>query len=98
MILAAVHTTGVNWESILTVILSLTTVVGGFTGWLFRRLDRNRSRSESFVRDQIKVVSDALSHRLDAVDRHLEQQDRQVDNVSTRVARLEGPVRRAAEG
>jgi hypothetical protein len=44
VLVTTVHTTGVNWESIATVFISMMVVVGAYSRWIIGRLDSIRER------------------------------------------------------
>lgn len=90
--MAAVHTTGVNWQSVGTIIGAVTAVLGLIGGWINRTIERHRKDTKA----QITEIAGSLATRLDTFDRHLSKQDDDLHNVSERVARLEGPLERAA--
>lgn len=83
--ISAVHTTGINLESLLAIVASITAIILG-VGGLVVKLVRGP------VRD--------LLPRLGKIETHLEKQDddhdeisKRLSGVSDRVARLEGPFR-----
>lgn len=39
-----VHTTGVNWESVAVIVLSILGVIGAYSRWIITRLDGIRER------------------------------------------------------
>lgn len=84
-----VHTTGINWTSVGTIIGSVltgfTAVLTALAKWINARVAEHREATAG----QIANVAQALTGRLDSMDRN-------VTDVSVRVARLEGPVQRAA--
>lgn len=96
--IALVQQNGINWTSTITAVVSLTTMIGFFTSWLIRRMERARSRSEQFAREQIELVSHEVYDRLDRMTASLDQHNGQIGQVAERVARLEGPVRRTVGG
>lgn len=81
--LGAVHTTGVNLQSVAAIGAVVIAIAGGLGRFITRRLERNRK---------------SIEKHFDKVEGHLERQDRAVTGVSERVARLEGPMRRIANG
>jgi hypothetical protein len=85
-----VHTAGVNFVSVGTLIISFVVAICGAAGFILKRLDRNRDKTETFVTGQVSQVSLALSGRLDRIDRHLADQDRSVAQQNERLARVEG--------
>lgn len=86
----AVHTTGINFVSVGTLIIAFCVAVGTGVGFILKRLDRNRDRTEHFVTEQVTTVSHSLSGRLDHIDSHLADQDRTVSQQNERLARVEG--------
>ena len=81
-----------TFTSLASLALSLVVAVGLAAGFIMRRLDSNHARIEQFVTGQVKAASDALSLRLDKVDRHLERQDAAQANTGERIARVEGKL------
>ena len=74
MVLGDVHTAGINWESLLAIILSLLTVVGGFTAWLIKRTETTMEK-----------IAVALGQRLDHIeDRVVELGERVARGEGTR--------------
>jgi hypothetical protein len=90
---ADVHTTGVNIESVTTIVGSVTGVLAILGGWINNKIEKHRKATAA----QITQVAEALTTRLDHFDGHLDEQDRGLQAVSVRVARLEGPLGRASE-
>jgi bacterioferritin (cytochrome b1) len=88
-----VHTTGVNVESAVTIIGSVTGVLAIVGGWINNKIEKHRKATAA----QITQVADALTTRLDHFDGHLDEQDRGLQAVSVRVARLEGPLGHTVE-
>lgn len=88
--IADVHTTGVNIESVTTIVGSVTGVVAIVGGWINSKIEKHRKATST----QITQVAAALTTRLDHFDSHLDEQDRETQAVSVRVARLEGPLDR----
>jgi methyl-accepting chemotaxis protein len=91
-VIADVHTTGVNIESAVTIIGSVTGVLAIVGGWINSKIEKHRKATAH----QISQVAEALTGRLDRFDTHLDEQDRNLQSVSVRVARLEGPLSRAS--
>jgi hypothetical protein len=87
-LLADVHTTGVNWESVGTIVGSVTAVLTLVGHWVNSRVEAHRKATSG----QIQEIAKALTTRLDHFDNHLDAQDRGLQEVSVRVARLEGPM------
>lgn len=87
MLSSAVHTTGINWTSLATIVGMLSSIIGGFTAWIIKRGERNRE----LVYKRIEKVAETLGSRLDRMDEHLDRQDGHVGRLGQRVARLEGP-------
>jgi hypothetical protein len=87
---SAVHTTGVNWTSVGTLMIAFVVAVGGGVGFIIKRLDRNRDRTEIFVTSQVSGVTSAVAGRLDRIDQHLAAQDLTVAGQNERLARVEG--------
>ena len=92
--IADVHTTGVNVESVITIVGSITGIVAIVGGFINHKIEKHREAMTGLI----GKVADALTGRLDRTDNHLEAQDRGLQAVSVRLARLEGPVSRASEG
>lgn len=90
MTAAAVHTTGINIVSVGTLIVAFVTAIGAAAGFILKRLDRNRDRTERFVTGAVDRVSSALTGRLDRIDSHLADQDHTVAAQNERLARVEG--------
>lgn len=86
MIPAAVHTIGVNWESVATITGTIAVIVGGFTGFMLHRIDSST-----------KTVAYYLGLRLDRIERDADASDGEIHNLGERVARIEGPRPRRAQ-
>lgn len=104
--LAAVTTTGVNPEALAATLGPLLAMLGGGIKWLASRVDQHHGENVAVLEDVRSRVDSinthgslpmqALGERLTTIEAHLERQDRASVALSERVARLEGPVRRAA--
>lgn len=80
----AVHTTGVNWVSVVTVVSSITAVLVVFTAVLNRSFKRA-------LRDQITVVvGDLVTPILNEFRADLEGHDARLNAHDAQIARLEG--------
>jgi hypothetical protein len=74
---AAVHTTGVNWDQVITNIVGITAILSAFGAMIVRSIRRS-------VRDQISdVIGTTVTPQLDGIGATLAKHD-------TRIARLEG--------
>lgn len=78
-VLAAVHTTGVNWQSIAAIGGLIVTIVGGAAKYITSRIERNRANTT----EQIKDIGDNVTDELKGINRRL-------DAMGERTARLEG--------
>lgn len=87
-----VHATGVNWVGISPIIIAVITSIGLAVGFILKRLDRNRDRTEKFVTGQVSGVTEAVAGRLDRIDIHLMEQDKTVSLQNERLARVEGQL------
>lgn len=87
---ATVHTAGINWLSVGSLMLGFVVAVSAGIGFVIKRVDRNHDLTQSFVTDQVTMISSALSGRLDRIDAHLLAQDRTVFQQNERLARVEG--------
>lgn len=99
--IATVHTTGINWASVLTIGASVAGSVGGAARYIVSRVERSRLKAqaanERFVRSLVADVTRVVDLKLDEVGKHLAEQDRQqartqtqVADVRERAARIEG--------
>lgn len=87
-LIGSVHTTGVNWESVGTIVGSVTAVLGLVGHWINVKVEGHRKATSG----QIQEIARALTSRLNRFDDHLDAQDQGLQEVSVRVARLEGPM------
>jgi hypothetical protein len=87
---AVVHTTGINWLSVGSLMIAFCVAVGGGVGFVIKRVDRNHDRTQAFVTDQVTTISTTLAGRLDRIDIHLAEQDKTVFAQNERLARVEG--------
>lgn len=87
--LTTVHTTGVNWVSVSTIVGAVAAVVGLSGNYVGKKIDAHRKQTLG----HIETIAKALTGRLDRFDDHLHTQDARLQSVSERMARLEGPVR-----
>lgn len=72
-----VHTTGINWQGILTNVASITIIVGAMLAYVIRTV-------KSSIKEQIQaVIKTDITPALDAIQDELKIHD-------TRIARLEG--------
>jgi hypothetical protein len=92
--LAAVHTTGVNWESVAAIVGTLTGILALGTGWIGSLVRIHKAE----IAGHIDGVARTIDTRLDNFEAHLGRQDQAVQSISVRVARLEGPLDRAVAG
>jgi hypothetical protein len=102
---SAVHTTGVNWESIAVIAGVVAGIIGGFAKWFISALQKGRKEQSEVIMSQVKVMVDAqfeqtklitsaLEHRLTAVDTHLDQQDLIQTAQGQDLARIQGMLTR----
>lgn len=102
-----VHTTGINWSSVLTIGGTILGSVGGAARYVVGRVERGRVReraaNEKFVRDLVGTVTRTVDLKLEQVNEHLAEQDRkserlslQVADVRERAARIDGRLARRA--
>lgn len=92
MMSMVVHTTGVNWQSVGTIIGCIVAALGLVSGWINSTIERHRKDTSA----RVEEMSRAIGGRLDKFDGHLDEQDRSLQAVGERVSRLEGPVQRTA--
>jgi hypothetical protein len=76
-----VHTTGINLDSLGSFILASLVAVGGATGFIVRRIDRSKDRTQ--------ISLDEINQHL--ADQQAEQQRANLD-FTTRLARVEGQL------
>jgi hypothetical protein len=99
--IATVHTTGINWASVLTIGGSVAGSVGGAARYIVGRVERSRIKAqaanERFVQALVADVTKVVDMKLDEVGKHLAEQDRQqsrtqaqLADVRERSARIEG--------
>jgi hypothetical protein len=97
----AVHTTGINWTSIIVIAVSVTGIVGGFTKWILSSLKTGRKEQSDAIMTQVKMmiesqtaqtklITDAIEHRLTSVDSHLDRQDATQAHQGQDIARIQG--------
>jgi hypothetical protein len=104
VILAAVETHGVNAEALAATLGPLLAMIGAGIKYLSSRLDNHHAENVGRFTDlQARVDSinekgsvpmQGLANRLTAIEAHLERQDTANRQLSERVARLEGPIKR----
>lgn len=77
MVGAAVHTTGVNWETVLANVASITVIIGAFGALVLRVLRRS-------IKDEIhSVIASDVTPILNGIRTEIRDHD-------TRIARMEG--------
>jgi|HubBroStandDraft_6_1064221.scaffolds.fasta_scaffold3468996_1 hypothetical protein len=74
-----VHTTGINWEGLLTTCAVVSGVVGGFVAFTWRAL-------KGFIRSQVKELVEQLKDLKGAV----QEQDGKLDDARERLSAIEG--------
>jgi hypothetical protein len=92
----AVHTTGVNWESV-AAIAGCVAVIVTIVIWIFNRRDKRTSaelaRREQLQREQFEDIrrdfTDSINHLSEVLLAKLETKET-VAQISNRLARLEG--------
>lgn len=89
MLATTVHTTGINWLSLLSIIGTLTTVVGGFTSWIVHRIERQRR----LFLAQIEDLSKGLEAHLIRIQELAEGYNDKIGSLSQSLARIEGKLR-----
>lgn len=105
---AVVHTTGINWQSISAIGGLIVVIVGGFARWLQASIRKAREEDRaSTIRQvelitssslaQVKLLTDAMGHRLDIVDLHLTAQDVVQTSQGKDLARIEGRLQGPAD-
>jgi sensor domain CHASE-containing protein len=87
----AVHTTGVNWESI-AVITGIVTVVFTVFTWITLRRDQKSEARSNAVKNEITTAVNNLS---DVLQARLETKE-VVGKISERLARVEGVLDKIA--
>jgi hypothetical protein len=66
---AAVHTTGINWASVLTIICSVCVVVGGLIVWVSKQISNNIAIAVTSAIDKFHLaVVNVLDTRLTKVE------------------------------
>lgn len=87
-----VHTAGINWESVGTLVLAFVVAVGGAARWIISRVDRKRARTEKFVTEKVDQVAGILDVKLSSITEHLGSQDAKIDDTRDRVLHIEGKL------
>jgi hypothetical protein len=75
---AAVHTAGINWESISVTFGGFVTIAGAMLGWQEHRQQATRNQ----ISDAVNNLSEVLMAKLETKDA--------VNQISIRLARVEG--------
>jgi hypothetical protein len=107
--ITTVHTTGINWDSVLTIAGSVAGSVGGAARYIVSRVERSRLKAqvanEKFVRGLVADVTRVVDLKLGEVGKHLAEQDRQqtrtqaqLADVRERSARIEGRLAASSRG
>lgn len=88
MIIAAtaVHTTGINWESLAVIFGGFAAIATLLIGWI----DRRQARIRGEITDSVNHLSEVLLAKLETKDA--------VAKISERLARLEGAASGHHEG
>jgi hypothetical protein len=68
-VVTPVHTTGINWASVLTLIISIVGLLSLIIGGIVRT-------SRGFLRQQSKAITDAVDHLAESLEARLETKDR----------------------
>jgi uncharacterized membrane-anchored protein YhcB (DUF1043 family) len=89
---ALVHTNGINWESLGTIVIAFVVAVGGGVGFVVKRMDKGRARTEKFVREQVEDVATILDVKLTMIQDTVDKQGGKIDDTRDRVLRIEGKL------
>lgn len=93
MILAAspIHV-ATDWPAFGLFFLGLVTTIGGFTGWMVRRLDKNRADWKQFVTDEVKAAKDEMKSEFAQLAHIVDDNSRELREQGKAIARIEGRV------
>lgn len=83
----AVHTTGINWESV-AAIAAVVAVIMSVVLWIMSRRDR---RQQAFNQEVQTDITAAVNHLSDVLMAKLETKET-VSRISERLARVEGSM------
>lgn len=86
------HPSDIDWQSVGTLTLAFFAAVGTATGWIVKRLDRNRSLTQRFVTEQVQNVAEILEVKLTMISDDVKAQGAKVDDTRDRVLRMEGKI------
>lgn len=65
--IAVVHTTGINWESVLLLIVAIVGSITGAAQFITSRMDRNRAMTERVIVTKAQDIIDSVT------DKHLSE-------------------------
>jgi hypothetical protein len=81
-----VHTTGINWEGLLTTAGVISGVIGGFLAWLLRQFREGKKDFTKFLQEKVDAVTD----RQDTQNELLQKQDIRLNGIDRRLSYIEG--------
>jgi hypothetical protein len=102
--LQTVHTTGINWESLVPICVSIAASFAGAAKYIVGKVEDSRRKgqaaNEKFVTGLVDGVSKMVDFKLETVNDHLKDQDTrqntviiQLADVRDRTSRIEGTLK-----
>jgi uncharacterized membrane-anchored protein YhcB (DUF1043 family) len=86
-----VHTSGLNIESLATILAGFATVVAVLIGFVSRRLDKRDAQHAKEVEELRRDFTEGLTHMAEVLNARLETKEA-VSGISSRLARVEGAL------
>lgn len=86
-----VHTSGLNIESLATILAGFATVVGVLIAFVSRRLDKRDTAHSREVEELRKDFTEGLNHMAEVLNARLETKQA-VSAISDRLSRVEGAL------
>ena len=79
-----------DWPAFGVFFIGLVTVIGTFTGWVLRRLDKNRADWKLFVTDEVKAAKDEMKAEFAQLASIVDDNSRELRDQGKAIARMEG--------
>lgn len=92
MIASAPIHVATDWPAFGLFFLGLIGTFGGFTAWVLKRLDKNRSDWKGFVKQEIAEATAALKHEVSALAGTVDDNSRELREQGKAIARIEGAL------
>lgn len=79
-----------DWPGLGLFFVGLVGAIGGFTGWVVRRLDKNRAEWKDFVAAQVDLAKREMKAEFLQLARIVDDNSRELRDQGKALARMEG--------